>query len=215
MVEADNHNNIDYVAQQDNLRTSGIKATMDALKIKHGPTTNQVLICSSCGRDLAITVYHGNSLCNSCFQAFRSSYEEALKYDNDKGIMGPSNKDKEALKQKQEAADMMTQLDDDQRLIFSRFKRLMVNSGIHGTMFNAAVIGAGHEDNKPFVTIKVNLIPVTGTLAQFGQKQLNLMKDHKLKLISIQSPDNADYFYITLQALDNDKVQPLGTAPLS
>src|SRR6185503_18548325 len=130
---------------------------------------------------LAITVYHGNSLCNSCYQAFRSSYEEALNYD--KGIMGPSNKDKEALKQKQEAADMMTQLDDDQRLIFSRFNRLMVNSGIHGTMFNAAVIGAGHEDNKPFVTVKVNLIPVTGILAQFGQKQLNLMKDHKLKLI--------------------------------
>jgi len=196
-------------ARQDNF-----KATLDALKQSHNITTDQVLMCSSCGKDLALTVYHGNSLCNSCYQAFRSSYEEALKYDNDKGIMGPSNKDKdkEALKQKQEAADMMTQLDDDQRLIFSRFNRLMVNSGIHGTMFNAAVIGAGHEDNKPFVTIKVNLIPVTGTLAQFGQKQLNLMKDHKLKLITIQSPDNADYFYITLQGLDNDKVQPLGTA---
>lgn len=104
----------------------------------------------------------------------------------------------------QKQPDLTLQLDYEQKQIVKRFTSLMVDSGIHGTQFSLTVIGAGHEGDHALVSLKVDLFNTSDQYVNFNQKQINLMKDYRLKMLKLEAPDSSPFFYITL--LDNSDI---------
>jgi hypothetical protein len=184
-------------ARQDN--DDKVRASLnDSMSMK--AHVDQVIMCCQCGLNLALTVYHGNSLCNDCYQDYKKQEEEsAARLAMMQRQERPQPKDKPIDEDKYK--DLLSQCDYDQKQIIQRFSKLMIDSGIHGTQFGLTVIGAGHEGNDALVTLKVDLFNTDGKGTNtFNQRQINMMAAHRLKMIKLEAPDSAGYFYITLIA---------------